>query len=348
MQNEHSKHIFRKIMLTFLSLILLIIAAAAIILQHPAFGRRPTEAERIRLQKSPNYHDGRFHNREEKPMMMPGSNSIFTMLKFIFSKPENLSPKEALPVASPNLLNLDRKENTAVWLGHSSYFIQIEGKRFLVDPVLTSEFPVSIMMKPFAGTNKITPDSIPEIDFLIITHDHWDHLDYGTFRRMKSRIGKVICPLGVGEYFRGWGFPDDRIIELDWDESTEIGENFVVNCLSSHHFSNRLINRNQTLWASFLLQSPKRKIYIGGDGGYDSRFREVYSKFGSPDFAFMENGQYNQQWHYVHLMPEELVIAVNELKPKRFMTVHNSKFALGRHTWQEPMEKFRQLPCVIP
>ena len=326
-------------MIISLGILFVLIVTVTVLLQHPAFGRKPNEESYARMQRSSAFRDGVFHNRVEKPVMTKGKKSVLSMFKFIFSKPKNLRPDSPIPVNNPDLNHLDRSEDVAVWFGHSSIFLQTDGIRYLVDPVLTCEFPVSLMMKPFKGCDKITPNSIPKIDFLIITHDHWDHLDYGTVSKLRTRVGKVVCPLGVGEYFRLWDYADSNIIELDWDESVSLGDGKEIVCLPSQHFSGRLLKRNQTLWASYLLRTENKQIYFSGDGGYDSRFKEINRKYGSPDFAFLENGQYNEDWHTVHLMPEELVKAVQELNPKRFMTIHNSKFALSRHHCKEPLEK---------
>ena len=131
---------------------------------------------------------------------------------------------------------------------------------------------------------------MPDIDCLIVTHDHWDHLDYRTVMQLKERIGRVVCPLGVGEHFEYWGFNSDRIVELDWNESCGLSDGFRIHCLPARHFSGRGLQRNRSLWASFLVESPSRRVYLAGDGGYDTHFAEIGRRFAPIDLAVVENG----------------------------------------------------------
>lgn len=224
-----------------------------------------------------------------------------------------------------------------MWFGHSSYLLQAEGRRVLVDPVFRAAAPFSFLNRPFKGTDIYRPGDMPDVDLLVITHDHWDHLDYRTVTELKSRIGKVVCPLGVGEHFEYWGFEPEKIIELDWHETAALGDGFAVHCLPSRHFSGRGLNPNRTLWASFLLETPARQVYMGGDGGYGKHFAQIGRQFPGIDLAILENGQYNEAWKYIHTMPDQLSLAAKELGAKQIMTVHHSKFALARHRWDEPL-----------
>lgn len=225
-----------------------------------------------------------------------------------------------------------------VWFGHSSYLLQLSGKRVLVDPVFCMASPVSFVNKPFKGTDIYKPEDMPEIDYLVISHDHWDHLDYQTVVQLKERVRKVICPLGVGEHFERWGYDKENLVELDWKEDALLDNGFTVHCLPARHFSGRGLTPNQTLWASFLLETPSRKVYIGGDGGYDTHFEEIGRQYPDIDLAILENGQYNEDWQHIHLMPTALGEAARDLKAKRLVTVHHSKYALARHPWDEPLK----------
>ena len=202
---------------------------------------------------------------------------------------------------------------------------------------------ILIVNKPFRGTEIYSPDDMPDIDYLVISHDHWDHLDYHTVKQLKGRIGKVVCPLGVGEHFEHWGFDKSRIIELDWKESATLSQQFIIHCLPSRHFSGRGLTPNQTLWASFLLETPDRKIFIGGDGGYGSHLKQIGERFPDIDLAILENGQYNEDWKYIHTMPSLLEQTIKDLGVHRVLTVHHSKYALARHRWDEPLKNARNL-----
>ena len=324
-------------MIILSSILLATLAAAFVIVRLPSFGRLPQGERLERIRQSPNYRDGRFRNQEAGPMMTGDKSRLRGILEFLFRKREGLRPQDAVPAIRTDLRALDSKSNLLVWFGHSSYLIQAEGRRTLVDPVFRSAAPLSLLNRPFKGTDIYRPEEMPDIDYLIVTHDHWDHLDYRTVRELKERIGTVICPLGVGEHFEYWGFDPAKIVELDWHEQQTLGDGFTVRCLPSRHFSGRGRSSNQTLWGSFLLQTPARKIYMGGDGGYGCHFAEIGEEFPDIDLAVLENGQYDEAWKYIHTMPDQLAKAAKELGARRIMTVHHSKYALAKHRWDEPL-----------
>lgn len=314
------------------------VAIAATIVVLPGFGRLPRGERLERIRKSPNYRDGQFRNLENSPMMTGDKSRVRGMLEFLLRKKEGLRPDGPVTVLRTDLHALDPASDLAVWFGHSSYLIQTDRQRALVDPVFRSAAPLSFLNRPFAGTDIYTPDDMPDVDYLIITHDHWDHLDHRTVTELKPRIRKIVCPLGVGEHFEYWGFPQERIVELDWNEEASLGDGFTVRCLPARHFSGRGLNPNRTLWASFLLQSPTRNIYIGGDSGYGRHFAEIGRQFPQIDLAILENGQYNEAWRYIHTMPDQLARAAKDLGARQIMTVHHSKYALSKHRWDEPLQ----------
>lgn len=321
-----------KIFLIILAVVAAIVITVALVLRHPAFGRKMSKERQARIEASPNYRDGMFQNEEETPQFT-GDKSPMTMLwEFLVHRPKDRVPKEAIPAVKTDLRSLPTDHDWLVWFGHSSYMFCLNGKRYLVDPLLKMEFPASVMMTPFKGTDIYTPDDIPDIDVLIITHEHWDHLDYATLRDLRPKVAHVVCPLGVAEYLEYWKYDKSIITELDWYDKVN-----GITCLPTRHFSNRLIGgRNQTLWASFLVEDGDRKVYIGGDGGYDRRFKRIQEQFGQVDLALLENGQYNTDWKYIHSTPEGLEQAILDLEAKAVFTVHHDKFALAKHPWYEP------------
>ena len=320
-----------KALLIILVALLLLVIVAVAILNHPAFGRRMSAERKARIEASPNWRDGMFQNEEPTPQFTGDKSMLSVLWEFFVHRPKDRVPKEAIPAVKTDLHSLPTDQDWLVWFGHSSYLFCLNGKRYLVDPLLKMEFPVSVMMKPFKGTDIYTPDDIPDIDYLIITHEHWDHLDYATLRDIKDKVKHVVCPLGVAEYLEYWEYNKSIISELDWYEEAD-----GITCLPSRHFSNRKFKQNQTLWASFMVEDGGRKVYIGGDGGYDSRFRRIREKFGYVDLALLENGQYNNDWKYVHTTPESLEQAILDLQAKQVFTVHHNKFALAKHPWYEP------------
>ncbi|MCX7781999.1 MAG: MBL fold metallo-hydrolase, partial [Negativicutes bacterium] len=176
-----------------------------------------------------------------------------------------LTPTTSIPTVKTDLKTLDKDKDIVVWLGHSSYFMQLGGKRILIDPVFSpSAAPVSFANKAFDGTNPYTAEDMPEIDYLLISHDHWDHLDYPTVTALKPKIKNVICGLGVGSYFEQWGFDTKHILEADWFTALELENDFTIHVLPARHFSGRLFSRNKTLWTGFALATPERRIFYSG------------------------------------------------------------------------------------
>jgi L-ascorbate metabolism protein UlaG (beta-lactamase superfamily) len=349
------KPIFRKAMWTFFALIALLALAGALILNQNQFGKLPSGDRLKRIQQSPNFRDGAFHNISPTQMMSQDV-SYFSLLKeSIFDRDPRATPNVEIPSVKTNLLGLDKNEDVLVWFGHSSYFMQIDGKKILVDPVLsTHASPFSFSVKAFSGTNVYSAEDIPEIDYLFISHDHWDHLDYDAIMALKPKIKKVICGLGTGAHFEHWGFLPEQIIEMDWNEDRILEDGFVVHSTPARHFSGRGLARNKSLWLSFVLQTPSMKIFVGGDSGFDTHFEEIGKKYGPIDLAIIENGQYNVHWRNVHLLPGEQVTVAQNLQAKRVFPVHSSKFALGYHAWDEPLVeiaanfKTAHIPLVTP
>lgn len=325
-------------------IVLAALLAVVLFVSRTDFGRLPRGARQQRIEQSPNFRDGRFRNRQPTPLMTSGKGRLGTMLRFLFGKKAGeLRPARAVPAIKTDLRALDPAEELLVWFGHSSYLIQSGGRRILVDPVFCRASPLSFVNRPFPGTDIYTPEDMPPIDYLVITHDHWDHLDYLTVTALRDRIGRVICPLGVGEHFEYWGFAPERIVETDWDETCTPEDGFSFHCLPARHFSGRGLRSNRTLWASFLVESPARRIFIGGDGGYGDHFARIGERFPGIDLAILENGQYNTDWSLIHTLPQYLGRAAKELRVARILTVHHSKYALSRHPWDEPLGNARQL-----
>lgn len=225
-----------------------------------------------------------------------------------------------------------------IWFGHSSYLISYKGTTILVDPVLSGNAsPVSFFAKSFAGTDIYTADDFPHIDVMILTHDHYDHLDYKTIRDLQLKTTHYYVPLGVASHLKFWGVEADKITSLNWWESAPISGGFKLTATPARHFSGRGLKRNQTLWTSYVLRMDPFSIFIGGDSGYDTHFREIGDNFGPFDLAILESGQYNPMWPYIHLSPEESVKASNDLRAELLLPVHWGKFALAFHNWDEPV-----------
>lgn len=341
--------------MTFLlSLVLILAVSTYFYMRHPKFGKAPSGKRLALVQQSPNYKDGKFQNFHYTPDLTEGYSMIGIMFDMFFKKHPRRKPLDSIPSVKTDLLSLSLDSNVLVWFGHSSYFMQIEGKRFLVDPVFSGNAsPIPGTTKSFKGADIYSVADLPSIDYLIISHDHYDHLDYETIIALKDKVGKVICGLGVGEHFEYWGYAPQNLIEKDWNQNVDLGDGFKLNTVPGRHFSGRGFKRNNTLWTSYLMETPNGKIFIGGDSGYDTHFKEIGTKFGPIDLAILENGQYNVAWQAIHTLPQETVQAAKDLKAKRFFPVHSSKFMLGMHQWDEPLKEVSrinngEIPMVTP
>ena len=317
---------------------LAILAAIALIvflvLQHPAFGALPRGERLQRVLHSPNFRDGEFRNLQTTATIVLHNDNKGNNAEQQTDKPKNIKPTQLIEAVRTDLTLIDRSVDQVIWFGHSSYLMFVGGKTILVDPILTTSFPTSLVMRPFRGTAIYSPNDMPDIDYLVITHDHWDHLDYKTLRQLRTRISHVVCPLGVGAHLERWGF-GDRLIELDWYDDANCSDIYFT-CLPSRHFSGRLLKRNQSLWASFMIQCNDRTIFVGGDGGYGSHFEDIAHRFPTIDLAMLENGQYNTAWPHIHTLPHQLPLIIHTLNAHLSVPIHNGKYALARHPWNEP------------
>ncbi len=302
------------------------------------FGRLPRGTRLERIQASPHFINGRFECLEPVEVLAdPDENRIVTTVKFFLQDKSALFPKQPMLSVKTDLHSLNPSEDVLVWMGHSTFFMQLGGKKILIDPVFSSYgSPVFFVNKAFPGSNIYSAADIPNLDILAITHDHWDHLDYATVMDLKPKIKNIVVPLGVGEYFEQWGFDLDRLHEEDWDSTVEL-DGLKIHILPSQHFSGRFLTTNPTLWCAFAFETPSKKIFVSGDGGYGAHFKAIGQKFGGFDLALMENGQYNIRWHAIHMLPEETAQAAADIGARQVITSHNGKFALAMHPWQEPM-----------
>ncbi len=306
----------------------------------PEFGRLPQGGRLERIRQSPNYANGEFHNQIPTSMFAEDKSQTSVMWEFLFKNKDNLKPSSALPMLKTDLKTLDGDGDVAIWLGHSSSFLRIGGKHILIDPVFNSHAaPFPFMVRAFMGEYPYNAESIPEIDCLIISHDHWDHLDYPSLTALKTKIKAVVCPLGVGAHLELWGFDPQIIHEADWNENLRLEKDFNVHVLPARHFSGRWLRGNRTLWAGFLLETSTRRVFYSGDSGYGPHFARIGEKFGPIDLAIMENGQYDENWKYIHMMPEEAVQAAEDLRAAALLPAHSGRFSICNHAWNDPYKR---------
>jgi L-ascorbate metabolism protein UlaG (beta-lactamase superfamily) len=322
------------------------------------FGKIPSEESFPLFSKYKNFAVPEFKNLSETIMMMKGFSMIKIAWNFFFNKPKNVSPPGRLPSVKTDLKNLPRlssKNPVIVWFGHSSYLIYIHGLHILVDPVFSGHAsPFSFTTKSFPGADIYGVDDLPSIDLLILTHDHYDHLDYETVRALQQKTKSVCTSLGVGSHLKYWGWEENEIHELGWGDEYKLPENIQITACSARHFSGRSFTRNRTLWSSFVLDANGYKLYVGGDSGYDTHFQSIGEKYGPFDIVILEAGQYNENWPLIHMMPEQTVQAAVDLRAKLLLPVHWGKFSLSMHPWNDSPNRVRRhaqtlsMPVTIP
>jgi len=304
-----------------------------------SFGENPSGEHLERIKKSGNFRNGVFQNISPTEMMVKRTSMLSMTWKF-FNKPRSTAPPGVLPSVKTDIIRLQHPKPVIIWFGHSSYLIKAGGKNVLVDPVMSGHAsPFTFGAKSFPGSDVFTPDDLPVIDLLLITHDHYDHLDHQTVKQLLPKVKQVCTSLGVGAHLVYWGFDRNKITELDWNDSMTFFDSLKLTAAPARHFSGRSLNRNKTLWASYILDADGHKFYIGADSGYDSHFRKIGEEQGGFDIALLETGQYNSNWPYIHMKPEEAVQAAVDLRARVMMPVHWGKFALAFHDWDDPVKR---------
>lgn len=332
-------------MYTIIAIVVLVILLYFVITGQEVFGSEAKGERLKRMQQSKHYKDNQFQNLSYTPSLTEGYSMPRVMFNFFFKKKDPLlKPLKNIPSVHTDLKNIPIDQDVFVWLGHSSYYIQTNGVSFLIDPVLSLYgSPFKFFNKAFSGADIFKPEDIPNLDYLVITHDHYDHLDYPTVKAIKSKVSKVILPLGVGAHLERWGYKSEQLIEEEWGAEVNLKNDLKIIYTPARHFSGRKVKRNVTLWTSYVLETPTRKLFLGGDSGYDIHFKMIGEKYGPFDYAIIENGQYNEAWKYIHALPEDVVQASIDVNAKNIIPVHSSKFALALHAWNEPLEKVTRL-----
>lgn len=322
-------------------LLLLLIAGSVFFYSTPDFGGKVSAGQKKKFETLSNYKDGIFVNEIETKMDFSFSGMADILYDVVRGNP-NRAPKGPLPVEkidSAEVADFTGGVTRLTWFGHSAFLLEIDGKKLLLDPMLTdSPSPVSFMgPERYTKELPITPDKLPAIDAVLFSHDHYDHLDYKTILKIKDKVNHFYVPLGVSVHLLAWGVPAEKISEYNWGDETE-HEGVKLIFTRSRHFSGRgLTDRTTTLWGSWVIQGKTKKIYFSGDSGYGPHFREIGEKYGPFDIAMLECGQYNERWKPFHMMPEETAQAAVDLRAKVFMPIHWGSFTLALHSWDDPI-----------
>jgi L-ascorbate metabolism protein UlaG (beta-lactamase superfamily) len=311
-----------------------------------SFGARASGLRLERMKSSPRYKDGTFHNAAPVAMGLKKGSVAPTISEFLCGG-QRRTPPGPLPSTSP-LAHWSRPPETglrATWLGHSTVLLEIDGLRVLTDPVWGERAsPVT-----FAGPKRFQPvpapiASLPPLDAVVVSHDHFDHLDYPTILELAKLDVPFVTSLGVGAHLETWGVPAARITELDWWERVELRGGLTVTAAPSQHFSGRALHgRNFTLWSSLVIRGPQHAVFFSGDTGLTPDYAEIRQRLGPFDLVMLEIGAFHPAWGDIHLGPEHALQALTFLGGGSFLPVHWGTFNLAIHAWDEPAETLLQL-----
>ena len=310
----------------------------------PVFGASPDKNSKKIIENSENFIEGKFRNIKTTYTNFRTLEKKATLMDW-FSPPKDKNPLNPLPTIK--FIGKDLAEGKFVWLGHSTVLMKTEGLVVMTDPVFNRASPLPSFNsksksnffngKPFIFENPVVIDDLPKVDVVIISHDHYDHLDSKAIKDLSNRVDQFFVPLGVGAHLERWGVNKNRITEYDWYDSKDY-KNIKFTFAPSLHFSGRgVTNGNSTLWGSWMIKSKTLSAYFSGDGGYSETFKKLGNEYGPFDIAFIENGAYNVDWSNVHMFPDEAVQASIDLKAEVLFPIHWSKFDLSVHPWDEPI-----------
>jgi L-ascorbate metabolism protein UlaG (beta-lactamase superfamily) len=327
-----------------LKIIISIIAGFAIIqcinVDTPLAGNSSGPSLPNKIESSPQFKDGKFKDMGNA-LNMSFSDYASTTWEFLFTR-NHRTPDTDLPVRSVDLSHFNNPGNdqlSVTWLGHSSLMINIDGYKILTDPVFEKRISV-LGPTRFNGDVPLDIQRVPKIDAVIISHDHYDHLNKFSVQRLIEKSNMFIVPLAVGAQLIDWGVPRDKIIELDWWQEYDHDQKLMVVATPAQHFSGRgITDRNKTLWASWVIRTPYHNLFFSGDSGYFAGFKQIGDKYGPFDMTFIECGAYGESWPKVHMFPEQTVQAHLDLKGNVLHPIHWGTFNLALHPWYEPMER---------
>lgn len=291
-----------------------------------------------RLMSSSQFKNGKFFNTIETRVSTSSGSRWGSLIEF-FTDQKKREPEIVLPSIPVKVENVGTGESLKVtWLGHSTSLVEMDGQIILTDPVFSdraSPFPF-MGPKRFAVRLPIALADLPDIDVVLISHDHYDHLDYPSIKALTNKTSRFFVPLGVGGHLERWGVPKDKIVEMDWWEEQASGD-LTLAATPARHFSGRWLTRNNTLWASWVIQGKRHRVFFGGDSGYFDGFKQIGEKYGPFDLTLLESGAYNEAWSEIHMMPEETVQAHLDLQGKVLLPIHWGQFNLAMHSWIEPI-----------
>ena len=338
----------KKIIKRFFQILIVIVAFIAIVgvifmYTSPQFGGKVSEKDKELFAQTGHYSDGKFTNKEPLAFEV-NCHSVDVMLDEAINPVPDLGPKtdiKVLKISEQDILNYSDTLISVVWFGHSTFLLKISGKLILADPV----FSQTATPHPWLGRKRynsempISIENLPPIDMVVISHDHYDHLDYSSIVKLRDKVKKFVVPLGIGSHLRAWKVNEDKIHELDWWQEYEIDGLRVAHTPSRHMSGRGFSDEGATLWGGWVFIANNQKAYYTGDGGYGQHFKEIGEKYGPFDIGIMECGQYNKLWKFMHMSPEQSVQAAIDVRAHLIMPVHWGAFTMASHGWKDPIER---------
>ena len=319
-----------------LIIVLLAIVSLEFLYIVPTLGARPSGKSIDKIKQSKQYKDGVFVNSVETKIDTRQPGESMRLITYIFPA-KGKNPTKPLP--SVEFDKTQFKTGNFVWFAHSTLMFRSNELTVLTDPVFHRATPLPIGYKPFPMSATPNIDLLPEIDVVVISHDHYDHLDHLSIRKLATQVRVFLVPLGIRDHLIRWGVPDSNIIELDWYDTHNV-DGTVFTLTPARHCSGRgVTHRNSTLWGSWVIKSQSCSIFYSGDSGYFEGFKSIGEQFGPFDIAFIENGAYDKLWSETHMQPEESVQAAIDLNSKVYFPIHWGKFDLAHHQWNEPIDR---------
>jgi L-ascorbate metabolism protein UlaG (beta-lactamase superfamily) len=334
---------WKKVMLNLFSLLFVVCVGIVLFINlDPAFGGNPTKEQKENYKDFDNYVNGKFVNEVPTSLFMSSSDSS-SVVKDSKASAIDRNPTAQIPVAQIDWNKIRSEKDSLTWLGHSAFLLSMDNKKILIDPMLGPiASPVS-----FAGVKryKYSEDmsniinEMPPIDAVFISHDHYDHLDYQSIVKLKSKVAHFFVPLGVSNHLIRWGVPNEKITELNWWDEMKYQE-LTIAFTPARHFSGRGISdRNRTLWGGWVILGKSTRLFTSGDGGYGPHFKEIGKNYGPFDITLIEGGQYDRRWADIHMIPEQSVQANLDVNGKNMILMHWGAFTLANHGWKEPIER---------
>ncbi len=303
-----------------------------------SLGAEPTGARADRVRRSPQFRHGKFHNPVPGSALPPGSGR--QALREMLFGGQRRTPSGVVPVVAPRPAELAPDSLHVIWYGHSSALVEIERRRVLFDPVWSKRCSPSAHVGPRRLHPVPVPlEQLPPLDAIVISHDHYDHLDMATVRGLvRLQSAPFLVPIGVGAHLDRWGVPPGRIIELDWDEAVDIA-GLRITATAARHFSGRAFARDPTLWASWVVAGRTRRVFYTGDSGYFDGFAEIGAAHGPFDATLIQVGAYGVAWPDIHMTPEEGIAAHLAVRGALLIPLHWATFILAVHGWAEPADR---------